>query len=121
MLTMVNTGAGPSELAALTRDQIRLRAAVPDISIEPVGRQIESQNARRVIPFTGVSLKAVVQNPDGFPQYLNSSATLSGTVNKYLGANGLLETPEHSLYGLRHSFEDRMLAAELMNGLGVTC
>ena len=32
-------------------------------------------------------------------------------MNKYLRANGLLETPEHSLYGLRHSFEDRMLAA----------
>jgi integrase len=23
--------------------------------------------------------------------------------------NGLMETPEHTLYGLRHSFEDRML------------
>lgn len=113
VLAMVNNGARSSELAALTRDQIRLQAAVPDISIEPVGRQIESQNARRVIPFTGVSLKAVVQNPYGFPRYLNSSATLSGTVNKYLRANGLLETPEHSLYGLRHSFEDRMLAAEI--------
>jgi len=72
---------------------------------------MKSRNARRVIPLTGVSLKAMAQNPDGFPQYLNSSATLSGTVNKYLRANGLLETPEHSLYGLRHSFEDRMLAA----------
>lgn len=111
LLAMVNTGARPSELAALTRDQIRLQAAVPHISIEPVGRQMKSRNARRVIPLTGVSLKAMAQNPDGFPQYLNSSATLSGTVNKYLRANGLLETPEHSLYGLRHSFEDRMLAA----------
>lgn len=111
LLAMVNTGARPSELAALTRDQIRLQAAVPHISIEPVGRQMKSRNARRVIPLTGVSLKAMAQNPDGFPQYLNSSATLSGTVNKYLRANWLLETPEHSLYGLRHSFEDRMLAA----------
>jgi integrase len=111
VLAMVNTGARPSELAALTRDQIRLQAAVPHISLEPVGRQMKSRNARRVIPLTGVSLKAMAQNPDGFPQYLNSSATLSGTVNKYLRANGLLETPEHSLYGLRHSFEDRMLAA----------
>jgi len=111
VLAMVNTGARPSELAALTRDQIRLQAAVPHISIEPVGRQMKSRNARRVIPLTGVSLKAMARNPDGFPQYLNSSATLSGTVNKYLRANGLMETPEHSLYGLRHSFEDRMLAA----------
>ena len=41
----------------------------------------------------------------------HDSATLSATVNKYLRANGLLETPAHSLHSLRHSFEDRMLAA----------
>ena len=38
-------------------------------------------------------------------------ATLSAVVNKFLRANGLLETPRHSFYSLRHSFEDRMLAA----------
>jgi integrase len=34
-------------------------------------------------------------------------------VNSYLFENGLLETDRHSLYGLRHSFEDRMLAAKI--------
>lgn len=111
LLAMVNTGARPSELAALTRDQIRLQAATPHISIEPVGRQLKTRNARRVIPLTGVSLKAMAQCPDGFPKYRTSSASLSATVNKFLRANGLLETPAHSLYGLRHGFEDRMLAA----------
>lgn len=111
VLAMVNTGARPSELAALTRDQIRLGATTPHISIEPVGRQLKTRNARRVIPLTGVSLKAMAQCPDGFPKYRASSASLSATINKYLRANRLLETPEHSLYGLRHSFEDRMLAA----------
>lgn len=111
LLAMVNTGARPSELAALKRDEIRLGATVPHISIEPIGRTVKSRNARRVIPLTGVSLKAMAQNPDGFPRYCLKDGALSGTVNKYLRANGLLETPEHSLYGLRHSFEDRMLAA----------
>lgn len=111
LLAMVNTGARPSELAALTRDQIQLGAATPHISIEPVGRQLKTRNARRVIPLTGVSLKAMAQCPDGFPKYRTSSASLSATVNKFLRANGLLETPAHSLYGLRHGFEDRMLAA----------
>ena len=32
-------------------------------------------------------------------------------VNKYLREHGLLETPGHSMYSLRHAFEDRMLAA----------
>lgn len=32
-------------------------------------------------------------------------------MNKFLRANGLLEPPRHSMYSLRHAFEDRMLAA----------
>ena len=111
LLAMVNTGARPSELAALTSECIRLDHEVPHISIEAVGRQLKSANARRVIPLLGVSLEAVIAFPDGFDRYRGSSATLSGTINKYLRDNGLLETDRHSLYGLRHAFEDRLLAA----------
>lgn len=111
LLVMINTGARPSELAALTSDQIVLGANVPHIRIEPVGRQLKTSSSRRVIPLVGVSLEAMRDFPDGFPRYRESSASLSATINKYLRANGLLETPEHSLYGLRHSFEDRQLAA----------
>jgi integrase len=32
-------------------------------------------------------------------------------VNKFLRGNGLCETPDHTLYSLRHGFEDRLLAA----------
>ena len=111
LLAMVNTGARPSELAALTPECIRLDTNVPHISIEAIGRQLKSGNARRVIPLLGVSLEAVRAYPDGFERYRGSSATLSGTINKYLRDNGLLETDKHSLYGLRHAFEDRLLAA----------
>ncbi len=110
LLGMVNTGYRPSEGAALTADTIRLEDDVPHISIEPTTRQLKSQYARRVIPLAGVSLEAFKAFPDGFPRY-RDSATLSATVNKYLRANGLMETPAHSFYSLRHSFEDRMLAA----------
>lgn len=109
-LGMVNTGYRPSEGAALGPDQIRLGGAVPYISIEPNGRQLKSDYARRVIPLAGVSLEAFQQCPDGFPRYADNPS-LSATVNKYLKTNGLLETPAHSLYSLRHSFEDRMLEA----------
>ncbi|WP_370213439.1 tyrosine-type recombinase/integrase [Roseovarius sp.] len=111
LLAMINTGARPSELAGLTPEQIKLNSNVPHISIEPGTRQLKSKNARRVIPLVGVSLEAMRRHPDGFPRYAETSAGLSSTVNKYLRAHGLLETPEHSLYGLRHSFEDRQLAA----------
>ena len=110
LLGMVNTGYRPSEGTALTADTIRLEGDVPHISIAPKGRQLKSQYARRVIPLIGVSLEAFKEFPEGFPRY-RDSATLSATVNKFLRSNGLLETPRHSFYSLRHSFEDRMLAA----------
>ena len=110
VLAMVNTGARPSELAALTPECIRLDVDVPHNSIEAVGCQLKTVNAKRVIPLLGVSLEALREFPEGFPRYRGSSATLSGTVNKYLHGNSLLETDQHSLYGLRHSFEDRLLA-----------
>jgi integrase len=111
LLAMVNTGARPSELAALTAAQIRLGCKVPHISIEPVERQLKSANARRVIPLCGVTLDAMCESPNGFSRYRDSSASLSATVNKFLRENGLMETSKHTLYGLRHSFEDRMLAS----------
>jgi integrase len=110
VLGMVNTGYRPSEGASLGRDQIRLEDKVPHISIEPLGRQLKSAYARRIIPLAGVSLEAFKECPDGFPRYADNPS-LSATVNKFLRANGLMETQGHSLYSLRHSFEDRMLAA----------
>lgn len=113
LIGMVNTGARPSELAALTPQEIRLDANVPHLALAPVDRQLKSKNAVRILPLLGVSLEAFRQFPDGFPRYRVNSAGLSATVNKYLRENGLLETSGHSLYGLRHSFEDRMLAAKI--------
>lgn len=111
MLAMVNTGARPSELAGLTPERIRLDENVPHIAIEAVGRQLKSRNARRVIPLLGVSFEAIRAFPKGFPRYRGSSATLSAAISKFLRENSLLETDHHTLYGLRHSFEGRMLAA----------
>lgn len=113
LLVMVNTGCRPSEIAALTPETIHLKANVPHISIEPVGRQLKSRRARRKIALTGVSLEAMRGFPDGFPRYRKSSASLSATVNKFLLENGLLESDRHSLYSLRHAFEDRLLAAKV--------
>ena len=111
VIGMINTGYRPSEGAALSRQTIRLDHNIPHISIEPDGRQLKTPYARRLIPLTGVSLEVFRAFPDGFPRYRNNSSGLSGAVNKYFEENGLRETPEHSLYSLRHAFEDRMLAA----------
>ncbi len=111
LLVMVNTGCRPSELAALSAKTINLDHNVPHISIEPEGRHIKSKHARRKVPLLGVSLEAMRAFPEGFPRYRESSASLSATVNKFLRENGLMESNEHTLYSLRHAFEDRMLAA----------
>lgn len=110
LLAMVNTGARPSEIANLTTDRIRLDGKVPHISIEGEERQLKSAYARRVIPLCGVSLEAMRAHPGGFPRYRDKPG-LSATVNKYLRENGLAETPQHTMYSLRHAFEDRMIAA----------
>ncbi|MDB5613080.1 MAG: integrase [Devosia sp.] len=110
LLGMVNTGYRPSEGAGLGPAQIRLDTSVPHISIEPNGRQLKSASAERVIPLAGVSLAALRECPEGFPRYADNPS-LSATVNKFLRENKLLETPDHSMYSLRHAFEDRMLAA----------
>ena len=111
LLGMINTGYRPSEGAALSAETIRLDHKVPHISIEPEGRQLKTHYSRRIIPLAGVSLEAFKAFPNGFPRYRQNSATLSAVVNKFLRENGLMESTQHSFYSLRHSFEDRMLAA----------
>ncbi|SOC14382.1 tyrosine-type recombinase/integrase [Rhodobacter maris] len=111
LLAMVNTGCRPSELAALSSKTIKLNHNVPHISIEPEGRQVKTKHAKRIVPLLGVSLEALRAFPEGFPRYRESSASLSATINKFLRENGLMESEDHTLYSLRHSFEDRMLAA----------
>lgn len=110
LLVMVNTGARPSEIAGLLPEEIRLEGNVPSILIQPNAiRHLKNRHSERYIPLTGISLEALKVMPGGFPTYAEKSATLSATVNKFLTENRLLETENHSMYSLRHAFEDRML------------
>ena len=107
---MVNTGARPSEISGLLPEEIKLTGKVPHILIQPnANRHLKNRHSERYMPLTGISLDAMKGMPNGFPTYAQKSATLSATVNKFLAENGLLETPDHTMYSLRHAFEDRML------------
>jgi integrase len=110
LLGMINTGYRPSEGAALLPHHIKLDTAVPHIEILPEGRQIKTRSSNRVIPLAGVSLEAMRECRGGFPRYRDKPG-LSATINNYLRENKLMETKDHVLYSLRHSFEDRLLAA----------
>jgi integrase len=110
LLGMINTGYRPSEGAALLPMHIRLEGAVPYILIRPEGRQLKTKTSKRTIPLAGISLDALRECCNGFPRYRDKPG-LSATLNKFLRENKLMESEDHVVYSLRHSFEDRLLAA----------
>lgn len=102
------TGMRPSEACNLTAETIFLDTPVPYIAIAGIGRSLKTANSAREIPLTGLSLAVMKRNPQGFPRYRDKSSPLSGIVMKMFIAKGLLPTPAHSLYSLRHTFKDRL-------------
>lgn len=113
-LVMVNTGARPSEILGTSLEAWQLDAAVPHLDISrQIERVLKTGTAPRQIPLLGVSLAAArrIVSRGGIGQYLDKADSWSATVNKYLTENRLRETPKHTAYCLRHSFEDRMTEA----------
>ncbi len=111
LLVMINTGARPSEILGATYE---VGAEIPfmDISAGP-DRQLKTETTARQIPLLGVSLDAArrIAARGGIRRYLDKGDGWSAAVNKFMRENGLRETPAHSAYSLRHSFEDRMTEA----------
>lgn len=78
---------------------------------------LKTEDSRREIPLVGAALAAMKTRPNGFPSYRDRSASFSALVNKYLLNHGMRPTKQHSLYSLRHSFKDRLVAAEAPDSL----
>lgn len=112
LFVVADTGLRPSEVVNLTSGTIHLSHAVPHVSIEPDGRQMKTDDSRRTVPLVGVALAAMRKQAEGFPRYRDKSAGLSALVNRILTDKKLRPTPQHSLYSLRHCFEDRLTAVE---------
>ncbi|WP_128291990.1 DUF6538 domain-containing protein [Afifella aestuarii] len=113
LLVMVETGMRPIEICGLGRDDIQLDAEVPHVLVRAVDRDLKTPYSKREIPLVGISLVALRRHPDGFPRYKDKSAGLSSDVNKMLRSRGLLPTEKHSLYSIRHTFQDRLVAADM--------
>lgn len=111
LMICINTGARPSEVATLLPRRIAIDAKTPHIQIRADGRIVKTKRAIRDIPLVGIALKAAQAFPEGFPRYRDTPSSLSAVQLKYLRENGLMETEDHVIYSLRHSFEDRMLKA----------
>ena len=114
---VMETGLRPSEVVNLQENAIRLDAKIPYVKILPDGRKLKTGDSEREIPLVGVALAAMKLRPQGFPRYRDKSSSLSATLNKYLLENDLRPTKDHTVYSLRHSFKDRLIAAEASDTL----
>ncbi len=114
LIVCAETGMGAEEVTSLRADTIHLKAKVPYVSIvvREGAMQKNAEYRPRDIPLVGVALEAMKLRPNGIERYHGKNATLSAAVNKFLDENGLLESDRHSLYSFRHSFQDRLTAAE---------
>ncbi|WP_244628495.1 DUF6538 domain-containing protein [Tardiphaga robiniae] len=118
VLVCIETGARPIELRYLRADRIRLADKVPHILVEPSfdpdePHEVKTVSSVRRIPLVGVALEAMKLHPDGFIRYRDAGNALSGAVNSFLRENKLQPTGKETLYGFRHTFEDRMKEARI--------
>lgn len=105
------TGAGVSEQLGLLPEDILLDHEVPHIIIRSRhNKTLKTKYRMRKIPLVGFALDAFKACPNGFTNYHDRPDSLSSTLNKYLSENNLLPSENHSVYSLRHSFQDRLLA-----------
>ena len=109
---VAETGLRLSEATGLTRDAIHLDAPVPYVCVMADGRELKTDQSHREIPLVGVALKAMREQPDGFPRYRDKADSLSALMNKAMDARGLRPEAGQSLYSLRHTFEDRLTAVD---------
>ncbi|MBB5051887.1 MULTISPECIES: tyrosine-type recombinase/integrase [Afipia] len=113
VLTLVETGARPSEICNLTEPFIKLDDPVPHILIEPRldpddPREIKTATSIRAVPLVGAALAAMKKFPKGFARYKDKESSMSAALNKFFRENELFPTPKHKIYSFRHSFEDRL-------------
>ena len=109
---IADTGLRLSEAVNLNETTIHLDSDIPYVEVKPDGRRVKTADSIRTIPLVGCALEAMRLHPKGFPRYLDKGASFSAYVNKYLSAKGLRPTQKHTVYSLRHTFKDRLIAAK---------
>ncbi|WP_322865936.1 DUF6538 domain-containing protein [Aquicoccus sp. G2-2] len=113
LLISIETGCRQSEIHDLPPGAFVLDQPYPHFEIKfedgENRREIKNSASTRIVPLVGVALAAAKRHPDGFPRYRGKS-TYSATMNKYMRSNGLLPSPNHTIGGVRHTWESRLLA-----------
>lgn len=107
--TMIETGMRLGEVCNLRPEDIRLDDDVPHVEVaEREDRRQKTDYSIRRIPLVGCALWAMKQAPRGFPRYADNADSASAAINKQLDALELRPTPRHTVYSLRHTFQDRI-------------
>ncbi|MBC58126.1 MAG: hypothetical protein CL814_14500 [Confluentimicrobium sp.] len=113
LLISVETGCRQSEICDLPPEAIVLDHPIPHLRLRfeegENRREIKNTSSVREVPLVGVALAAAKRHQDGFPRYRGKSG-YSATMNNYLRNNGLLPSPAHTIGGVRHTWESRILA-----------
>jgi integrase len=117
VMLMADTGLRLSEAVNLNRTTIHLDCDIPYVQVLPDGRRVKTKPSIREIPLVGTALAAMKLQPCGFPRYLDKGASLSCLVNGYLRSHDLRPTKKHSVYSLRHTFKDRLIAAKCQDSM----
>lgn len=113
---MSDNGARPSELVGLDiNSELHLDHNIPYFHIRNNKyRSIKNKNSEREIPLVGYSLEAARKGAfEKINKYRDNSISLTNIVGIYFRDNKYLPSKQYSLYSLRHSFDDRMTAAEV--------
>lgn len=106
---MIETGMRLGEVCNLRPQDIHLDddIAFLDVADREDRRQKTDYSVRR-IPLVGVSLWAMRQCPQGFSRYRDKADSASAIINKVMRSAGLMPSEDHTLYSLRHTFQDRL-------------
>lgn len=111
---LAETGARPSEILGLLPEDIHLETDTPYISIvDRKKRELKTPYSQREIPIVGYALNAFKNQPNGFKKYRDRVDETTTKINKLLRTNNLFPSRKHSLYSLRHSFQDRVLSINM--------
>lgn len=109
---IAGTGLRVTECVNLNEKTIRFDSNIPHVQVRPDGRRMKTDESERDVPLAGVALAAMCGQRKGFPRYHDKAAGLSATVNAYLADNKLRPEEGQSLYSLRHTFKDSLIAQE---------
>ncbi len=112
-LVMVNTGARPSEVTDAPLSDWHLDAPIPYLSVAQHGREVKVAHTVRDLPLLGVSLEAATRivARGGSGRYFQKADSWSGYIGKALRRAGLMESPRHVPYSMRHYVEDALQEA----------